>query len=72
MVDRRLPSVRDTFIYAKNHFAGHGPATIREMARLLGVNAEACPSDRAWLTALFIGRPASIVGAPHSCRCAGP
>ncbi|MCP3916217.1 MAG: DUF72 domain-containing protein [bacterium] len=25
-----------TFAYANNHFAGHGPATIRELARLLG------------------------------------
>lgn len=25
----------ETFVYANNHFAGHGPATIRELARLL-------------------------------------
>lgn len=28
-----LPRVRETFAYANNHFAGHGPATIRELAR---------------------------------------
>jgi uncharacterized protein YecE (DUF72 family) len=27
------PQVRETFAYANNHFAGHGPATIRELAR---------------------------------------
>lgn len=25
--------VRETFAYANNHFAGHGPATIRDLAR---------------------------------------
>ncbi|MEE8468806.1 MAG: DUF72 domain-containing protein [Planctomycetota bacterium] len=25
----------ETFVYANNHFAGHGPATIRELAKLL-------------------------------------
>lgn len=27
--------IRDTFVFANNHFAGHGPATIREFARRL-------------------------------------
>ena len=25
----------ETFVFANNHFAGHGPATIRELATLL-------------------------------------
>lgn len=29
------PRVRETFAFANNHFAGHGPATIRELARKL-------------------------------------
>jgi uncharacterized protein YecE (DUF72 family) len=28
-----LPQVRETFAYANNHFAGHGPETIRDLAR---------------------------------------
>jgi uncharacterized protein YecE (DUF72 family) len=31
----QAPRVRETFAYANNHFAGHGPATIRELARLV-------------------------------------
>ena len=26
----------EVFAYANNHFAGHGPATIRELARRIG------------------------------------
>lgn len=32
----QAPRVRETFAYANNHFAGHGPATIRELARQVG------------------------------------
>jgi len=28
-----LPRVRETFAYANNHYAGHGPETIRDLAR---------------------------------------
>ncbi|MBK7876722.1 MAG: DUF72 domain-containing protein [Planctomycetes bacterium] len=28
-----VPRVKETFAYANNHFAGHGPATIRDLAR---------------------------------------
>ncbi|MBL8862804.1 MAG: DUF72 domain-containing protein [Planctomycetes bacterium] len=28
-----LPRVRETFAYANNHYAGHGPATARDLAR---------------------------------------
>jgi uncharacterized protein YecE (DUF72 family) len=41
LLDRLLPSVRDTFIYANNHYAGHGPATIRDLARRMGQEIEA-------------------------------
>ena len=37
-VRARVPEV---FAYANNHYAGHGPATIRELARLLQDRAEA-------------------------------
>lgn len=30
-----LPRVKETFAFANNHFAGHGPATIRDLARRL-------------------------------------
>lgn len=30
-----MPRVRDTFVYANNHYAGFGPATIRDLARRL-------------------------------------
>lgn len=30
------PRTRETFAYANNHYAGHGPATIRDLARRLG------------------------------------
>ncbi len=28
-----VPRTRETFAYANNHFAGHGPATVRDLAR---------------------------------------
>ncbi|MCY2961908.1 MAG: DUF72 domain-containing protein [Planctomycetota bacterium] len=31
-----VPRTRETFAYANNHYAGHGPATIRDLARRLG------------------------------------
>jgi uncharacterized protein YecE (DUF72 family) len=30
-----VPKTRETFAYANNHYAGHGPATIRDLARRL-------------------------------------
>ena len=30
----------ETFVYANNHYAGHGPATIRELAALLRVGLD--------------------------------
>lgn len=34
------PRVRDLFVYANNHYAGHGPATIRDLvARVVGADA---------------------------------
>ena len=33
------PRVRETFAYANNHFAGYGPATIRELARKIDAPA---------------------------------
>lgn len=30
-----VPRTRETFAYANNHYAGHGPATIRDLARRL-------------------------------------
>ena len=32
----RLPAKGDVIVFANNHFAGHAPATCRELARLLG------------------------------------
>lgn len=36
-----LPRVRETFAFANNHFAGHGPATIRDLAHRM--DAETAP-----------------------------
>ena len=33
------PRVRETFAFANNHFAGHGPATIRELARKIAARS---------------------------------
>jgi uncharacterized protein YecE (DUF72 family) len=33
-----MPRVRDTFVYANNHYAGFGPATIRDLARRVDPN----------------------------------
>jgi uncharacterized protein YecE (DUF72 family) len=44
-----LPRVRETFAYANNHFGGHGPATIRDLARRLGLEeAPLAPDAKGW------------------------
>lgn len=37
LVERLQSKLEKTYAYANNHFAGHGPETIREFARRLGV-----------------------------------
>jgi len=39
-ISKLLPDVRETFAYANNHFAGHGPETIRDLARRIGRKLE--------------------------------
>lgn len=36
-----LPRARETFAYANNHYAGYGPATIRDLARRMGAEGQA-------------------------------
>ena len=36
LLERLQRDVIDLFVYANNHYAGHGPATIRDLARRLG------------------------------------
>jgi uncharacterized protein YecE (DUF72 family) len=36
LLRRLAPTVRESFVYANNHYAGHGPATIDQLAALLG------------------------------------
>jgi len=44
-----LPRVRETFAFANNHFAGHGPATIRDLARRLDrERAPLAPDAAGW------------------------
>ena len=38
--------VEETFAFANNHFAGHGPATLEELARLLAVGGGAPPGPQ--------------------------
>jgi uncharacterized protein YecE (DUF72 family) len=43
-----MPRVKETYAFANNHFAGHGPATIRDLAaRILGRDAGAAASGGA-------------------------
>lgn len=45
-----IPRARQTFAYANNHFAGHGPATIRELAQLVGQEcAPLGPEEAGWV-----------------------
>jgi uncharacterized protein YecE (DUF72 family) len=37
LLDELVPQVHDTFVYTNNHYAGHGPETIRELARRVHV-----------------------------------
>jgi uncharacterized protein YecE (DUF72 family) len=37
LLDEIVPQVHDTFVYTNNHYAGHGPETIRELARRVHV-----------------------------------
>ena len=37
MLDELVPQVHDTFVYTNNHYAGHGPETIRDLARRVHV-----------------------------------
>ena len=36
LLKRLVPKVPGTYLYANNHYAGHGPATIRELMTLMG------------------------------------
>lgn len=36
LLRRLAPGVRETFAFANNHYAGHGPATIEQLAALVG------------------------------------
>ncbi len=40
-----LPKTRETFAYANNHYAGHGPATIKDLARRLASRLPASPEE---------------------------
>lgn len=39
VIRRMMQHVPEVFAYANNHFAGHGPATIRELAGLVGAES---------------------------------
>jgi uncharacterized protein YecE (DUF72 family) len=39
LLDELVPQVHDTFVYTNNHYAGHGPETIRELARRVHAGA---------------------------------
>lgn len=44
-----IPRAKETFAYANNHFAGHGPATIRELAQWLREEcAPLAPEESGW------------------------